>query len=219
MELEDDRNKGKTYKRKDWGEYRRITSKKLPAKSLVKLLEHLEPGKAIDLGPGSGTDTIYLLEKGWDVLCVDTDDKAEKDIRDLIKVADSLNSRNLYEKFTFCNQDFENLKLEKNAFDLVIGFNSLFFCRPEKFKVFFKQITDSIKSNGYLIVNLLGKNDDWNKNSNSIKTFLSREEILELLTNFEIRENSIIESEFEKETVVAKTPKHWHTFFVIARKK
>ena len=216
MELEDDRIKENKTKREDWGEYREKTQLKPPTRPLVKLLEHITPGKAIDLGPGAGTDTMYLLENGWDVLGVDIDPNTEYDIRGLIK---SSGNQNLDEKFSFENQDFENLELEKDAYDLVIGFNSLFFCRPENFKKIFKQITDSIKSGGYLLVNLLGKNDDWNRQEDNRKTFLSSEEIVDLLSDFEIGENDIREAELDKETAVTNTLKHWHTFLIRARKK
>ena len=39
----------------------------------------------------------------------------------------------------------ENLRLEKECCDLVVGFNSLFFCRPEKFKDFFQNIIYQLK--------------------------------------------------------------------------
>ena len=216
MEIEDDRKSDKI-KNKDWGEYREKTKQELPKKPLVKLLDYLEPGKAIELGPGSGTDTLYMLEKGWEVLGIDSDKGTENDIRTRIKVSDKL--LNLNEKFSFRNQQFENLELEKECCNLLVGFNSLFFCSPEHFQEFFKIITDAIKPGGYLLVNLLGKNDDWNKIENSGKTFLSKEEILDLLKDFEIGENGIKEGEFEKETAISKIPKHWHTFLVRARKK
>ena len=215
MELEDDRIKEHKIRREDWGEYREKTKQKPPTVPLVKLLEKITPGKALELGPGAGTDTMYLLKNGWEVVGVDVDPKTENDIRNEI----NLNDQNLNESFSFINQNFENLELEKDTYNLVIGFNSLFFCRPDLFKKFFKQITDSIQSGGYLLINLLGKNDDWNKAEDKNKTFLSREEITELLTDFEIGENDIFEKEQDKETAVTHTLKHWHTFLVRARKK
>ena len=181
---------------------------------MVGLLEYLKPGKAIELGPGAGTDTLYMIEKGWEVLGIDSDLGTENDIRNMLKI-----SGNFDNKFSFLNQQFEELCLEKESCDLVVGFNSLFFCPPEYFQEFFQRISEAIKPGGYLLVNLLGKNDDWNKSEDSRKTFLSKEEILELLKNFEIEDNGIKENEFDKETTMSKTMKHWHTFLVRARKK
>ena len=45
-----------------------------PPAGLVSLVEgspHLTPGRALDLGCGTGTDTVYLAQHGWDVTAVD----------------------------------------------------------------------------------------------------------------------------------------------------
>ena len=71
----------------------------------------------------------------------------------------------------------------------------------------------------YLLINLLGKNDDWRNTESKHRTFLEWEEIVELLKDFEIDEYTIKEREFDSETTMSKTPKHWHTFFICAKKK
>ncbi len=50
-----------------------------PPPDLVRLIEgpaKLEPGRALDLGCGTGTDTIYLATHGWQVTAVDMVRKA-----------------------------------------------------------------------------------------------------------------------------------------------
>lgn len=216
MELDDHREETRIKANNEkWTEYRRRTKEKIPKKPLVKLLDKLEPGKAIELGPGSGIDTLYLLEKGWQVLGVDSASGTEEDIRSLI----STKNEEALANFSFINQSFEKLELEKEEYDLLVGFNSVFFCSPEKFNDFFETLTGSIKPQGYLLINLLGKKDDWNKTGSRYKTFLEKEEILELLKDFEIDENTIKEREFDSKTTISKIPKHWHTFFICAKKK
>ena len=216
MELDDHREETRIKANNEkWTEYRRRTKEKLPKKPLVKLLDKLEPGKAIELGPGSGIDTLYLLEKGWQVLGVDSASGTEDDIRSLI----STKNEEALANFSFINQSFEKLELEKEEYDLLVGFNSVFFCSPEKFNDFFETLTGSIKPQGYLLINLLGKKDDWNKTGSRYKTFLEKEEILELLKGFEIDENTIKEREFDSKTTISKIQKHWHTFFICAKKK
>lgn len=216
MELDDHREETRIKANNEkWTEYRRRTKEKLPKKPLVKLLDKLEPGKAIELGPGSGIDTLYLLEKGWQVLGVDSASGTEEDIRSLI----STKNEEALANFSFINQSFEKLELEKEEYDLLVGFNSVFFCSPEKFNDFFETLTGSIKPQGYLLINLLGKKDDWNKTGSRYKTFLEKEEILELLKGFEIDENTIKEREFDSKTTISKIQKHWHTFFICAKKK
>ena len=209
MEIDDNRNEIK------WENYREKTKNELPKKALVKLLENLKPGTAIELGPGAGIDTLYMLKNGWNVLGIDNAAKTEEDIRNLIKN----NNDELENRFSFINRNFEDLELPKNSCDLLVGFNSLFFCNPELFKEFFQNITDAIRPEGYLLINLLGKNDDWNKTQSQDKTFLTREEILELLIDFDIGENGIREVELDKKTAVSQNIKHWHTFFICAKKK
>ena len=50
-----------------------------PPADLVALIEGpagLSPGRALDLGCGTGTDTVYLATRGWDVTAVDMVPKA-----------------------------------------------------------------------------------------------------------------------------------------------
>ena len=50
-----------------------------PPAELIALVEGpspLEPGRALDLGCGTGTDTIYLARHGWDVTAIDMVPKA-----------------------------------------------------------------------------------------------------------------------------------------------
>jgi SAM-dependent methyltransferase len=52
----------------------RIWERQVPPTDLVELIEGLDalrPGRALDLGAGTGTDSIYLAGRGWDVTGVD----------------------------------------------------------------------------------------------------------------------------------------------------
>ncbi|MGA7835670.1 MAG: class I SAM-dependent methyltransferase [Acidimicrobiales bacterium] len=42
-----------------------------PRTQLVALVEGRVPGRALDLGCGTGTDALFLASKGWDVIGVD----------------------------------------------------------------------------------------------------------------------------------------------------
>ena len=43
----------------------------VPDRLLVELVSDLEPGKALDLGCGSGRNSLMLASMGWSVLGVD----------------------------------------------------------------------------------------------------------------------------------------------------
>ena len=71
-----------------------------------------------------------------------------------------------------------------------------------------------INSNGFFVGNLFGINDEWNTPKDK-RTFLNKEQVIDLFKDFEI----ISLKEFEKDrTTALGGMKHWHTFEVIAKK-
>lgn len=185
------------------------TKDRLPKSALVRLVKEIEPGKAIELGIGSGTDTIYLLKNGWNVDAVDINEDGKNIVQKAIE------SEQEY-KFVFIKRKFEDLKLQKNQYDLVVGFDSLHFCDKEFFQEFFNTISGALKTNGYFIGNLLGDKDSWKKLKNNSMMFFSREEIVNLFKEYEIL--FLKENESDGQTISGK-PKHWHSFLIKARKK
>src|SRR3954447_4873017 len=52
----------------------RIWERRVPPADLVEVIEGpmaLAPARALDLGCGTGTDSIYLAQRGWDITGVD----------------------------------------------------------------------------------------------------------------------------------------------------
>ena len=78
-----------------------------------------------------------------------------------------------------------------------------------------KEISNSINSNGFFVGNFFGLKDEWNIHENK-GTFLSKEDVTELFKDFDILEFDEIEK--DRSTALGKI-KHWHTFEVIARKR
>lgn len=178
-------------------------------RSIQRIVRELEPGIAIEFGPGAGIETKFLLENGWNVKCVDIFEESEKRIQDNLSEEEKL-------RFNFEKSEFESIDLEREKYDLAVGYNSLHFCRKDHFPEFFEKITDSLKSGGILMCNLLGQNDEWVKNRNNM-TFFSKEELNSLLEkNYEVE----VLKEIENDGIKADgTPKHWHIFTIRARKK
>lgn len=190
---------------KDWKNYHQITSNNPPHKNIFHFISKYNiTGNAIDLGCGSGIDTVFLIKNNWNVLAIDSSD-VEEIIRS--KLAD-----NEQEKLKFEIQKFENLKLFEC--DLVVANNSLPFCEKKYFHQMWEMICLNIKNNGYFIGNFFGINDEWNKKEDK-RTFLSKEDVIGMFGNFEILE--IQEIEKDKPTAEGKM-KHWHIIEIVAQK-
>lgn len=95
---------------------------------------NINPKYAIDLGCGTGRDTIYLIKNGWEVLSIDKEDTSEI-------ISSKLNNEEL-ERFNFKCQDFENIELEKN--NLLVANFSIPFCNKDYFSEFWNKISNSI---------------------------------------------------------------------------
>lgn len=161
-------------------------------------------GKAIELGCGAGNDTVYLIKNNWKVLAIDRENVEER-------IAKRLNDKEL-EKFTFQQQNFESLELEKN--NLIVANYCLPFCNKNKFEELWNKIESSIDDGGYFIENFFGTNDGWNGIKKEM-IFLSREQIMVIFNEFEI----ILFKETEKDALTGLGKmKHWHIFDVIAKK-
>lgn len=191
----------------NWDKYHKITNNKPPRKNIIKFIDKYKDltGNAIDLGCGGGCDTIYLIEHNWNVLSIDSTD-VENIIRNKL-------SYEKQDKFNFQVQKFEELHLPKC--DLIISNNALPFCNKKYFYNMWKEISNSINSNGFFVGNFFGLKDEWNIHENK-GTFLSKEDVTELFRDFDILEFDEIEK--DRSTALGKI-KHWHTFEVIARKR
>jgi len=191
----------------EWNEYHKVTNNIPPRKNIVNFINNYKElsGKAIDIGCGAGNDTIYLIQNNWNVLAIDGSD-VENSIKEKLNDEEK-------EKFSFQVQKFEDLKLPKS--DLIISNNALPFCNKEYFYTMWQEICNSINSNGFFVGNLFGINDEWNTPKDK-RTFLNKEQVIDLFKDFEI----ISLKEFEKDrTTALGVMKHWHTFEVIAKKK
>lgn len=190
----------------EWNEYHKVTNNIPPRKNIVNFINnHKElSGMAIDIGCGAGNDTIYLIQNSWNVLAIDG-----TDVENSIK--EKLNNEEK-EKFSFQVQKFEELKLPKS--DLIISNNALPFCNKEYFYTMWEEICNSINYDGYFVGNLFGINDEWNTPKDK-RTFLNKEQVIDLFKDFEII--SLKEFEKDRPTALGKM-KHWHTFEVVARK-
>ena len=118
--------------------YYENTENALPHPIVTKFLSMgIKQGYAIDLGCGTGRDTIYLIKNGWVVLSIDKEDT--KNI-----IINKLNDEEK-NKFNFKCQNFENIELEKN--DLTVANFSIPFCNKNYFDNSWNKIINNILNN------------------------------------------------------------------------
>lgn len=110
--------------------------------------KHLKPGaKILDGGCGSGRDTLYFLQKGYDV-------KAFDPSKEMIKYASEFTGIKINEG------KWEGLDA-KEAYDGVWASASLYHVSRADMAPTFKRIADALKSKGILFASFRDRPDDF----------------------------------------------------------
>ncbi len=198
--------------RPDWQTYFEHTidasTPHLPLLQALHLFESegKKSGFAIDLGCGTGRDTLYLLNLGWNVLAVDGEELA---IEILLNRTDS----EVQELLQVMCAPFAKLILPSEA-DLINASLCLPFCAPDVFPALWEHITESIAIGGRFSGHFFGDHDEWA--SLSGRTHHTREEVMQLFEErYEIEYFNVLEDDCP---CADGTIKHWHVFSVVAKK-
>lgn len=186
---------------KDWTNYQNETYGDDVCKLLIEFLDNYKIDNAIDLGCGSGNETVYMIKNGIKVLAIDR--QLNQDFI-LNRLSDS--EKRL---ISFKKSSFEDVELPKTK--LLTAFFSISFCNPNNFDELWTKIYNSIEDNGYFVGQLFGDRDAWNV-VESINTF-SIDKVKEYLKNY-----NIIKLE-EIEYVRESDNKKWHFYDIMAQKK
>lgn len=186
---------------KDWTNYQNKTYGDDACKLIIDFLDKYKVDNAIDLGCGSGNETVYMVKNGIKVLAIDR--QLNQDFI-LNRLSDSEK-----QLISFKESSFEDVELPKTK--LLTAFFSIPFCNPNNFDELWTKIYNSIEDNGYFVGQLFGDRDAWNV-VESINTF-SIDKVKEYLKNY-----NIIKLE-EIEYVRENDNKKWHFYDIIAQKK
>jgi len=186
-----------------WSDYYAANDGREPRRALLDVLANEgRPGRAIDLGCGSGIDTLAMLRGGWRVLAIDAEreaiDRLEARVPpDLAGRLDTRVSR------------MEDAELP--ASDLLHASYSLFFCDPARFPDVWGRIATSLAGGGRFVGELLGDRDTWAP-EDDISAFVEAE-ARALFDGWTVERFEVEEDDGE----ACSGPKHWHVFHVVAR--
>lgn len=184
--------------------YYEITNIDKPHPLLKDFINNINlKGNAIDLGCGSGRDSIFLVKNGWNVIAIDKEDTLKYIKKYINKKEES--------KIKFINKSFTEVELVES--DLIISFFALSFCKPEDFQNLWMKIKNSLRPNGFFIGNFFGIEDGWKDNNNM--TFFYKSDINKMFEKFEIKK--INEIKTKKVTALGKLKK-WHIIEIVAKK-
>jgi SAM-dependent methyltransferase len=180
-----------------------------PRETLLEALALIEaegraPGAAVDLGCGTGRDTLELLRRGWRVVAVDAEPAAIDALR---SHPDAVEHESALETVV---AQFDEVALPRA--ELVNASVALPFCRPPVFGAVWAAVCSSLRPGGRFCGHLFGDRDGWAPAPDM--TFHSQTEVEALLDGFEIER--LDEVEEDGRTAVGDA-KHWHVFHVVAR--
>lgn len=187
-----------------WSGFYQAHQARTPHRTLLAAAARFaSPGAAIDLGYGSGNETLHLLHAGWNVLAIDREAQAATLLAQRIppQLRDAAELR---------VAGFEDVTLQPA--DLVFAGFSAPFCHPSRFDALWAHIRDALRPGGRFAGQLFGIEDDWSKNERM--TFHSRLQVEQLLDGFHVENLDEVCGPGRSYA----GPKRWHVFHIIARK-
>jgi tellurite methyltransferase len=196
-----------------WRAYYAKTGKRAPRATLVFALDRFaaegaRPAAllAVDLGCGSGRDTVALLERGWRVLAIDAEPAAIEALGTRPELTAEARAR-LETRVA----RFEDARWP--ACDLVNASFALPLVPPAAFPGLWRRVVGSLRPGGRFAGQLYGERDDWA--GDPTITVLTRAECEALLAGLVVEHFR----EEEDDSVTPRgVPKHWHIFHIVARK-
>lgn len=191
----------------DWVGYYDAQIGREPREVLVRVLERFQRegrvGSAVDLGCGDGTDTVELLNRGWEVVSIDAQGDSIRRVRE--KIPPEAASRS-----TTIVSAMEDASLPRS--DLVFASFSLPFCHPDAFPDLWHRLRSALYPGGRFAGELFGDRDSWA--SDPDMTF--HDVVPRDLSSTGSRWSRPRKKREDGEAFDGQ--KHWHVFHVIARR-
>jgi SAM-dependent methyltransferase len=162
----------------DWAGYHRATLHREPRPLLRAACDILGPGEArtaIDLGCGSGDDTLALLTGGWSVVAIDSQSTGLDLLRGRVPAGSA-------RRLSIVRASFADVTLPPAH--LIHAGYSLPFCAPGDFRGVWAGIRRALAPAGIFAGQLFGLRDSWATNAGM--SFHSLEQVKSLLDNLEV---------------------------------
>lgn len=191
-----------------WRRYYEAVEGRPPRPTLLRALEAFRregvpPGLAVDLGAGTGRDSLELLRQGWRVLAIDGEREALETLSARAGTA-ALETR--------CTR-FETLAALP-ACRLVNASFSLPFCLPSDFPRLWDAVREALEPGGRFAGQLLGPEDDWA--ADPAVTSIPAEGLESLLAGYDVE----LREEERRDGHSAKgRPKRWHLHHLVLRRR
>jgi SAM-dependent methyltransferase len=187
-----------------WAGFYHAHENRTPHRTLLAALARAPiPGDAVDLGYGSGNETLHLLGSGWNVLAIDRQPEAAALLEQRIPA-------HLRPAIEIRVAGFEDVALPPA--DLLFAGFSLPFCHPSRFEALWTRVRDALRPGGRFAGQLFGIEDDWSQNAKM--TFHSRSRVERLFDGFDVENLDEVCGPGRS----YDGPKQWHVFHVVARK-
>lgn len=194
----------------DWNVYFARTENRPPRRTLMHALDAFaaEDGpderRALDLGCGSGRDTLEILRRGWRVVAIDRQPDALTRLvaRTPPEMAARLETR---------AASLQDVALP--SADLVNASFVLFTLAPDDFGRVWRRMRAALRPGGRLACQLLGPRDSWVAAGRVMGH--DRGTVLELSVGLGVE--LLLEEENDGETPRGGR-KHWHVWHVVARR-
>lgn len=182
--------------------YYEKTSRDNPAELLIKALQYVSRGNALDIGCGSGAEVKELVKRGFITTAVDVNVEVRQYLENI-------------ENVKICIQPIETFSFEK--YDLVFAKNSLVFLSQKNFANVIEKIKSSLNNEGIFASRLWGINDSENMTGKNLHyTFMSKDKLSELFKDFGL----LLYAEYEEDGLNAYGKmKHWHYIDLIVKKQ
>lgn len=144
----------------------------------------------LDLGCGSGNNTLYLIEKGKKVIACDISENAIDNIKKNFPEIENAKCFNMLEGMPF----------QDNTFELIVADLSLHYFKDKDTRHIINELQRILKGNGYLIIRVNSLNDKnhgagegieiedhlYKTSDGRLKRFFDEKDIIKYFHNFQI---------------------------------